>query len=413
MGVSTTQHKSAIDERIHGTRLSHFVREFFTNSAYFPLANIFFELLHRPQDYSIQPDPYVLILAALLQARFLSNRTYMGRPLPLLGNLIGPLVYSAFEIIFGEGTFLSSPNHIAYWSFAFAIGVTQQLQLHLPQTIAGLLILVESTLRTSILLVMYIILEFMSGDYASLRDFLQDPTHAFISVVVPFSGLMLGVALMNAERYQTILRATAGQMKDYSQWLLGKELLDMAVSDPRSLSQQWQQRAILFVNIRGFGAWSEKQGAQQVIDAINAYYEAAEPSWIKFHALKVKLTSDEIMLIFGDATTAVAAALELHDTVTAALGEHGLAAGIGVHFGQVAEGLTGTSEYKDYDLLGDNLNLAKYLAEQAGMSEILLSSETVQQLQRPLPLSRPMAITISDKRKPLTVYSVVLVNPEG
>ncbi len=413
MGVTTTTNKSLFDERIHGSRLSHFIREFFTNSAYFPIANIFLELLNNPRDYSTHPDPYVLILAALLQAKFISDRTYAGRAVPMLGNLIGPLVYTVYELLLGSGSFVESYNHIAYWIFAFAIGFSRQMQVHLPPNIGSLFILVESTLRTSILLAMYIILHLELGDLKSLGDFAKDPTHLFIAVVVPFSGLMLGVALMDAERNESVLRGIADQIKVYSQWVLGKQLIALAESDPHLLSQERQERTIVVVEIRGFNPWSEKQTPEHIVEAVNAYYEAAEPSWQRFHALRAKLDADEILLVFGDATTAVAAALEMHEKIGEVLGEFGLAAGIAVHTGPVIEGFLGSSNFKGYDLLGETITTARALNDNAGMGEILLSSDSVQKLQRPLPLSRPMGITLQQNHVPVTVYSVILNSPDS
>ncbi len=413
MGETITVNKSAFDERVHGSRLSHFIREFFTNSAYFPLANIFLELLNDPQGYSVKPDPYVLLLAALLQARFISNRTYVGRAVPMLGNLIGPLVYTVYELLMGSGSFTDSYNHVAYWVFAFAIGFSRQMQVHLSPNIGSLFILVESTLRTSILLAMYIILHFELGDLTSLRQFADDPTHLFIAVVVPFSGLMLGVALMDAERNESVLRGIADKFKIYSQWVLGRQLLAEAANNPQLLSQERRERTIVVLEIRGFNPWSEKQTTETIVNAVNAFYEAAEPTWQRFHALRAKLDADEILLVFGDATTAVAAALEIHEKVGEALGEFGLSAGIGVHTGPVIEGMLGTADFKGYDLMGENVNIARGLSDNAGMGEILLSSDTVQKLERPLPLSRPAGISLPQSHVPITAYSVVLVNSDA
>jgi adenylate cyclase len=413
MGQTTTANHSVIDERIHGSRLSHFIREFFTNSAYFPLANMFLELLSSSKTYSSSPDPYVLLLAALLQARFISERTYVGRSVPLLGNLIGPLVYTTFELLMGGGSFTDSANHIAYWGFAFAIGFSRQMQIHLPPNIGSLFILVESTLRTSILLVMYIILHYEIGELKSLQGFLADPTHIYIAVVVPFSGLMLGVALMDAERNESVLRGIAGQIKVYSQWVLGKQLLAQAERDPASISHERHERSIVVMEIRGFNPWCEKQDAEHIVAAVNTFYAAAEPTWQRFHALRVKLDADEVMLAFTDATTAVAAALEMHEKVGEALGEFGLSAGIGVHTGLVVEGILGSTDFKGYDLLGETVNITRGISDNAGMGEILLSNDTVQRLQRPLPLSRPMGLSLPQSHVPITVYSVVLVNPDS
>lgn len=398
---------NSIEARIHGTRRGDFVREFFTNSAYFPLTNIFLELLvNDPGDYVAEPDLYVLLLAALGQAWFISRQTFEGRALPLLGNLVGPLIYTLFEVLLEGSDFLGSPNHLAYWGFAFTIGLSQQLQLWLPGRAGALFILIENMVRTSIIFVMYAILEYLKDDYADFGEFMQDPPHIFVAVVVPFIGLITGVANVNAERYLRILRETAAQLKQYSQWLLGKELLAQAVSDPRRLSLSRHHRAMVFMDIRGFTAWSEGHEPEQVVATMNAYYEAAEPVWHRHQAIKVKFTADEIMLVFADATAALEAAREMLAAVATVLQPHQLQAGVGVHLGPVVEGLMGASEYKGYDLLGDSVNTAKRLCDNAAGGEILLSEEVVKALQKPVSLDGPRGLEVKGKQLPLTVYAV-------
>jgi class 3 adenylate cyclase len=398
---------SSIEARIHGTRGGYMAREFFTNSAYFPLTNIFLELLvNEPVAYLGEPDLYVLLLAALSQAWFIGHQTFKGRAFPLLGNLLGPLVYTLFEVLLEGSDFLGSPNHLAYWGFAFAIGLNQQLRLLLPGRPGAVFTLLESMVRASIIFVMYAILEYMKDDYASFWEFMQDPPHIFVAVVVPFIGLITGVANVNAERYLRILRETAGQLRQYSQWLLGKELLAQAVSDPRRLSLTRHQRTMVFMDIRGFTAWSEGHEPEQVVATMNAYYEAAEPVWHRYQAIKVKFTADEIMLVFADATAAVEAAREILQAVEPVLQPHALKAGVGIHLGPVVEGLMGASEYKGYDLLGDSVNAAKRLCDNAAGDEILLSEAVVDALKKPFPLNGPRGLEVKGKQLPLTVYAV-------
>ena len=397
----------SIEARIHGTRTGYFVREFFTNSAYFPLTNIFLEVLTTGfWKYLEEPDPYVLLLCAVVQAWYISRRAFAGGSAPLLGNLIGPLIYTSFEVLMEGVNFTAGANHIAYWCFGLAIGISSKLHTLLPGRIGAFFLLVENMARTSILLVMYTILEFMKDDYDSLWQFLQDPPHIFISVAVPFIGLITGVASVNAERYLRILRETAAQLREYSQWLLGKELLAQAVSDPRTLSLTRHQRAMLFMDIRGFTAWSEGHEPEQVVATMNAYYESAEPVWHHHQAIKVKFTADEIMLVFADATSAVEAAREMLRAIEPVLAPHALKVGVGIHLGPVVEGLMGASEYKGYDLLGDSVNTAKRLCDNAVGGEILLSEDVVAGLTRAIPMHGPRGLEVKGKQLPITVYAV-------
>lgn len=394
----------SVETRLKGTARSYFIREFFTNSAHFPLANIFLELLlHDPTQYLLEPDPYLILSAALIQAWVISNWAYHERPRPLLGNLVGPLLYSLGELFLDGTGFSLSANHMAYWVFALGIGSIQQLRLWLPAMFANSLILMENVLRTCILLAMYTILEFIKDDYASLGDFLASPSHLFVVLTIPFIGLMTGFANTNAERYLGILRETADQLREYSQWLLGKNLLNQAMNNPRALSLNRHERSMLFMDIRGFTAWSESQEPEQVVQLMNDYYSVAEPVWREYQALKVKFTADEIMLVFEHAHDAIAAALALVQTVSPLLEEHGLCAGTGLHCGPVVEGLMGAGDCKGYDLLGDSVNTAKRLCDNAAGDEILLSQAMAAHLSdSSLQLSH-RSLTVKGKQEPLQV----------
>lgn len=395
---------NSVETRLKGTRRSYFVREFFTNSAYFPLVNIVLELLlNDPFDYLVEPDPYLILSAALVQAWVISSWSFHGRARPLLGNLIGPLLYTFIEVVIEGNNFTATANHMAYWCFALAIGGIQQLRLLLPVRYAGALILLENLVRTSILLVMYIILEFLKDGYPSLVVFLADPTHLFVAITIPFIGILSGFANINAERYLAILRGTAGQLREYSEWLLGKELLAQAMLDPQVLSLSRHERVMLFMDIRGFTAWSEGQEPEQVVALMNGYYEAAEPVWRQFHAIKVKFTADEIMLVFAEVNDAVAAARALQAAVAPLLHAHGLNAGVGVHCGPVVEGVMGASDRKGYDLLGDSVNTAKRLCDNALGGEILLSQTVLERLSGTLPQGEQRQLEVKGKLLPLNV----------
>ncbi len=396
-----------IESRLRGTPRGHFFREFFTNSAYFPLANIILELLLRdPGEYLWELDPYFILIAATMQAWLISRWHYLGTPRPFIGNLIGPLFYTLAEVSLEGAVFFDSYHHQAYWYFALAIGVVQQLRLSMPSQLAAPLILLENLLRTSIVLVMYAILEFMMDTYASLDVFLDSETHLFVTVTIPLVGLIIGFAHINAERYLALLKATALQLKEYSEWLLGKELLAQAVDDPSVLSLRRHERTILFMDIRGFTAWSESREPEQVVALMNAYYETALPVWRRHHAIKVKFTADEIMLVFVEPADAFAAATALHEVTDALLQEQGLRAGIGIHSGPVVEGMMGADGFKGYDLLGDSVNTAKRLCDSAGGGEILLSQPVMLHLTGDVPQMQKRQVALKGKATPLEVYSI-------
>ena len=371
-----------LEERIQGSRSGRFLQELFGNSIHFPLVNIILELLLQgPRDYLFDLDPYLLLSAAVLQAWLASGWEHAGTPRPLLGNLVGPIFYTLVEVVYDGGVFFSAPHHLAYWGFAFIIGLLQAGRYHMVGTPRDGLILLENVVRTSFVLVMYVILERLLGECQGVGPFFAFASHQFLAVVMPFLGLILGLSQLNSKRNLEILRDTAQQLKQYSEWLFGRELLTQAVVDPKQLSLKRRNRAIMFLDIRGFTAWSEGRSPEQVVDLINRFYSAAEPHWKE--AICVKLIADEIMLVFPEVETAVRTARSMCSSINQELAQHGLNAGAGLHFGAVVEGLIGTTSHQRYDLLGESVNTAKRLCDLAAGGEVLISEQALAQLKPP------------------------------
>lgn len=116
-----------IDKRLYGTRNNRIIQEFFTNTAYFPITDILLEILVQgTQEFFYEPGLSILLGASIIQAYFLGSWQFNGCPKPLLGNLIGPTLYTVVEILNGETDFFESPYHIAFWIFAILIGGIQQ-----------------------------------------------------------------------------------------------------------------------------------------------------------------------------------------------------------------------------------------------------------------------------------------------
>ena len=368
-----------LEERIQGTRRGRFLQELFSNSIHFPLVNIVMELLVQgPGDYLLKLDPYLLLGAALIQAWFISAWEHAGKPRPLIGNLLGPFVYTLVDVLYSGLIFFSIPNHLAYWGFAFSVGLLQQARLYLSGSLNDLLVVLENMVRTSFVLVMYILLERLRGECQGFGPFMSYASHQFLAVVMPFLGLILGLSQLNSKRILDTLRTTAQQLRRYSEWLFGRERLIQAVIDPKQLSLKSRERAIMFLDIRGFTAWSEGRTPAQVVDLINRFYVAAEPYWKD--AISVKLIADEIMLVFTGVEVAVRSARAMCTSISQELSRQHLKAGVGLHYGEVVEGLIGTSSRQGYDLLGSNVNTAKRLCDCASGGEMLISQQALDQL---------------------------------
>lgn len=409
LGGAREQRDADLELRITGTFWGHIGLEFFSNSAHFPIANVFLELLREgAADYLRAPDLYVILAASSVQAYWLARWQTDARPRRFWGNLIGPALYTLIESLLEGARFFTAPHHWAYWGFALAMGALQAARPRLPRTLGDLTLLLENVVRTGILLAMYWIFEGSAhAEFATASGFLSDSSHVFIVLTILFLGLAIGLSNLLAQTYLALLRQTAAQLRTYSEWLLGRHLLGRAVADPGVLALTRRHRAMLFMDIRGFTHWSEARGPEAVVDMLNDYYSLAEQIVRAHEAIRVKLTADEVMAVLPTAAAAVAAALELRERVGPALAVYGLAAGVGIHYGPVVEGVMGSKTVKYYDVIGDTVNTAKRLESAAGNNEVLLSEAALLAHGKPLHLGTYRHVDARGKDAPLGVYPLL------
>ncbi|MBI4670046.1 MAG: adenylate/guanylate cyclase domain-containing protein [Chloroflexi bacterium] len=399
---------TSLEVRIAGKPSTRFWLELFGNSAQFSIANILFELFHEGVEVMIHPDVYALVGASVAQAYFLSKPSF-GSPLHrLVGNLIGPLIYTLVEVLVEGSSFFSSPNHIAYWVFALLIGLCQAYRALGHGLFGEIVLVLENMIRTSILFFMYALFEIYANSQqtTSLQTFFDDRSHRFIATAVLLLGLGLGLANLTSERYLDLLRQTSVQLRTFSEWLLGRHLLARVIADPTALKLMRTQRVVLFMDIRKFTAWSEAQSPEAVVSLLSQYYQVAEAVLNQFPIIKSKLSADEVLVVFSSADDALAAAAKLREQICGLLAPMQLGVGIGVHAGPVVEGLLGSGDVKFYDVIGDTVNTAKRIESQARAGEVLISQTVHDLALAPLQPGAAQEISVKGKTEPLTVYAI-------
>ena len=127
---------------------------------------------------------------------------------------------------------------------------------------------------------------------------------------------------------------------------------------------------ILFSDIRGFTALSERMSPEKVFKFLNEYLSMMEPSIRENQGFVDKYLGDAIMALFtGDdgelcaqnalwGALGMKTALDRFNAKREARGEAKLESGIGLHFGKVIIGTVGGGERMDSTAIGDSVNLA-------------------------------------------------------
>jgi len=396
-----------IERRLHGTKRSSIVTELFTNTIHFPIANIILELLKSgPKDYVHELDMYVILFACFVQAYILGIWNFKGKNLKLIGNLIGPAVYTAIEMSLEGAVFLTGFNHIAYWIFAFAIGFLQQSQPYTSSFLRSTLVILENMVRTYIVLVMYGIYEYTQPDAPDIYLFFHDESHVYFFLVISLLGLVIGFAKITADKYLMILKDTAKTMKVFSEWFLGGDILSKALDDEKTLSLKRQERSVVFVDIRGFTAWSESRSPEDVVGMLNGFFELSETCWTTDNIIKIKYTGDEIMAVCIDKDTACNDVFRLTEAIGGYLSQFGLASGVALHSGQMVEGMIGGKRVKAYDVIGDTVNTAKRICDKAYENRIFASELFLNDLKIPVKKLSNLQIEAKGKTEKLSVSEI-------
>ncbi len=169
------------------------------------------------------------------------------------------------------------------------------------------------------------------------------------------------------------------------------------------------QRTLLFTDVRGFTAYTERNGAEAILAVLNGLLEK-QAEIVAAHGGDIdKFVGDEVVAVFSGADApgrACDAALEIRDAVAAnAASYDNLAVGAGIATGQVVQGMVGSVRRADFTVLGDAVNVASRLCSIAKAGQILVCDCTRDSL---VPggheLAGPFKATLKGKAEPQVVY---------
>ncbi len=145
----------------------------------------------------------------------------------------------------------------------------------------------------------------------------------------------------------------------------------MGNPDSVSLGGQRRDLTIMFVDIRGFTAYSENKAPEQVVSRLNEYLTAMTEVIFRHGGTLDKYLGDGLMAIYGapihlpdHVQRAIQTAVDIQEVIDglnrswAEKGEPPLKIGVGINTGSVLVGNVGSPERMDYTVIGEDVNLA-------------------------------------------------------
>jgi len=181
---------------------------------------------------------------------------------------------------------------------------------------------------------------------------------------------------------------------------------------------------VMFSDVRGFTAYSEKHAPEEVIEVLNEYLSVMSDVILGHGGTLVAYMGDGIMAVFGappdqvdHADRALDAAEEMNgpalervNAMLRARGDEPFRIGIGLNSGPVMAGNVGSQRRMEYTTIGDTTNTASRLETMTKGTPhaIFLSASVRRMLTRPRDdLVHVADMDVRGKDEPVSVWSVV------
>lgn len=181
---------------------------------------------------------------------------------------------------------------------------------------------------------------------------------------------------------------------------------------------------VLFLDICGFSTMSQKLPPDEVLRVLNEYFAFVSTSVVNHGGMVDKIMGDGFMALFNvpvphpdHANAAILAALSIKErSAEWNKSNHPvLYPRVGIHTGEAVVGNIGTPQHMNYTAIGDTVNIAKRLEENAEEGEIWISGDTYRHLHDSLPdltienVERMESVIMKGSAKPLDIYKVRFV----
>lgn len=211
-----------------------------------------------------------------------------------------------------------------------------------------------------------------------------------------------------------------------SQFLNGefKDHLTQAILQSQQPEQLAETKnvSILLSDLRGFTAMAEKYSPLTVIELLNRYFGKMSQIIDKHNGVIDKFMGDSIMVLFGalgdqesDLHNPLACAIEMQmamdeiNQISDALGMANLYMGIGINTGEVVAGSLGSDIYREYTVIGDQVNLVSRLEAYSLRGQILLSENTYQQSKDFIEVGETNEVHVKGKGQAVMMHELLAV----
>ena len=199
------------------------------------------------------------------------------------------------------------------------------------------------------------------------------------------------------------------------------EVMEDILANPEKNAMKTDKReiSVMFSDLRGFTALSEKMPPEKIVEILNEHFETMVAIILKNRGTLDKFVGDQIMALFGapvytesHALKAIKTAVEMQKA-QAELSKKlkkqyniDVEIGIGINTGEMIVGNIGCKQRMDYTVIGDSVNVAARLCGAAKGAEIIITENTYAEVKKLVKVEELEPLHAKGKSKPLQVYRV-------
>ncbi|HXD96965.1 MAG TPA: response regulator, partial [Candidatus Acidoferrum sp.] len=269
--------------------------------------------------------------------------------------------------------------------------------------------------------------ERVKGIEAGADDFLTKPIHqpellARVRSLLRVKSLWDQVAELNRTLEGRVAEQVAqlerlGRLRRFFSPQLAEAIVNGGADDP--LKSHRREVTVVFLDLRGFTAFSETSEPEEVMSVLREYHAAMGQIILEHEGTLERFTGDGMMIFFNDPTPvpnpterAVRMALAMRarvDELMRGWRKRGyeLDFGVGIAQGYATLGAIGFEGRWDYGAIGTVTNLAARLCSEARAAQILITSRVAALVEDVVDAEEVGALTLKGLLKPVPTSNVV------
>ncbi len=178
------------------------------------------------------------------------------------------------------------------------------------------------------------------------------------------------------------------------------------------------EATVIFLDVCGFTAVTEKVPANAVIKLINGLFDKIVQEIIAQGGHVDKFMGDAVMAVFRgnyhldraiDTALAVRSQISQMEEIVFEETRYRPEISIGINSGEMVSGNIGSVSLKrlDYTVIGDSVNLAQRLQSAAKGGQIIITEDTYNKAKESFKCEKIGEVTLKNKAKPVVIYEVI------